>query len=434
MAELFTDKYFPKSFDEFIGNVEIVEEVRKWAEAWVKGQKEKPILLHGAPGLGKTALAHLVAKEMNWQIFEMNSGDLRNKDNIEKIAGAATGNSSLFGTKRLILIDEIDSLQSRDRGGAGAIMSIIKTTNNPIILTANNIYGDKKLVPLRSLTKMLEFKKINYLSIAKSLRSICEKESIVFDPDEVKELAKNSGGDYRSALLDTQSLSPTITMETVTELFPRMKKEKIFSVMAKIFKGHDMRGIQQMVNNSEVSSDLLLRWVEENIPRQFDERDAPKAFDILSRSDIFQGRIYRRQHYGFLKYVFFLSTVGVGLSREKDYTGWKPFQFPTLLSSLSASTTKIQQRKATAKKIGSKTHTSIRDGMQDLPFLSLIMKNKEIAPSLTNYFEFDEKDLAFLLETKKDTKKVKNLIEQSNEIEKQLILARTQPKQSKLFG
>ena len=77
-----------------------------------------------------------------------------------------------------------------------------------------------------------------------------------FDPEAVKELAKNSGGDYRSALLDTQSLAPTITIETVAELFPRMKKEKIFSVMAKIFKGHDMRGIQQMVNNSEVSSDF----------------------------------------------------------------------------------------------------------------------------------------------------------------------------------
>ena len=431
---LFTDKYAPLSFLDFIGNVEIVDRVIAWAESWRAGVNQKPILIFGNSGTGKTALALLVAKQMNWQLFEMNSSDIRNKDAIEKIAGAATGNASLFGTKRLILIDEIDSLQAQDRGGAGAIMTIIKATNNPIILTANNIYGDKKLVPLRSLTTMLEFKKINYLSIAKRLREICEKENITFDPDAVKELAKNSGGDFRSALLDTQSLSPEITLETVKELFPRMKKEKVFSVMTKIFKGHNMKEMQEMVNNSEVSADLLMRWVEENIPRQFDAIDSAKAFDILSRSDIFQGRIFRRQHYAFLKYVFFLSTVGVGLSREKDYSGWQPFQFPSLLTSLSASTTKRQQRKEVAKKIGAKTHTSIRDGMQDLPFISLLMKNKEMAPQLTNFFEFDEKDLAFLLETKKETKKVLNLLAQSKEIEKQLILAKSQPKQSKLFG
>jgi replication factor C large subunit len=434
MGDLFPDKYFPKDFDEFIGNVEVVETAKKWAEEWQNGKNQKPLLFFGSPGIGKTCLAYLIASKMNWQIFEMNSSDLRNKDSIEKIAGAATGNASLFGTKRLILIDEVDAMQGADRGGAGALAAIIKTANNPIIFTANDIYKNRNLVSLRSLTELKEFRKINYLSIAKRLRAICDKEEIEYDEDAVKELAKNSGGDFRSALLDTQSLSPKITKENVGELFPRQRKEKIFPVMTKIFKSHDMWGIKQMVDNTEVSSDLLLRWVEENIPRQFDEIDSAKAFDILSRGDIFQGRIYRRQHYAFLKYVYFLSTVGVGLSRSKDYHGWKPFQFPNLLSSLSASTAKRKQRKVTAGKIGKKTHTSIRHGMQDLPFIALLLKNKTMAPQLTNYFEFDEKDLAFLLITKKDTKKVQNLLAQSAEIEKQIILEKSQPKQSKLFG
>ncbi|MBT4870754.1 MAG: replication factor C large subunit [Candidatus Diapherotrites archaeon] len=434
MARLFTETYFPGNLDEFIGNVEIVEEAKRWAQEWDAGKAQKPLVLYGMPGVGKTALAYLIAKEMNWQIFEMNASDLRNKDAMERIAGAATNNSSLFGTKRLVLIDEIDSMQAQDRGGAASIFNLAKTSSNPILFTANNIYSDKKLLPLRSIGILKEFKKINYLSIAKKLREILEKEGVEFDPEAIKELAKNSGGDYRSALLDIQSLGKNITMEDVNELTPRRRKEKIFPIMTKIFKGKTAWEIKEAVDKSEVSPDLLMRWVEENIPRQYEGVDAANAFDYLSKADIFQGRIYRRQHYGFLKYVFYLSTVGVGFAKTKEYHGWKPFQFPTLLSKLSASTSKRALRKSIATKVGAKTHCSIRQGTKDLPFLEVLMTNKEIAPELTYYFDFDDKELAFLLNTKKTTKKVSSLIEKASEIEKKVIMEKTHTKQSKLFG
>lgn len=435
MADLFATKYFPKDFDEFIGNVEIVDFTKKWATDWKKGIVQKPLLFFGPPGIGKTALAHLIAKEMKWQIFEMNSSDIRNKETIEKIAGAATGNSTLFGTKRLILIDEIDGLQSQDRGGASAIFEIIKNAKNPIILTANDIYGDKKLVSLRTLTELKEFKKINYLSIAKSLRRISDIENIQYDDEAIKLLAKNSGGDFRSALLDLESLDPIVNEKEVNELYSRQRKEKIFNVMGKIFKGHNMFEIQEMVDNSDVSSDLLFRWVEENIPRQYQKEDIANAFEILSRGDIFQGRIFRRQHYGFLKYVYFLSTVGISISRSKDYSGWTPFVFPTLLSSLSASTSKRTLRKKISQKIGEKTHCSIRGAMKDISFVSILIENKDLAPQVINFFEFDESEVAFLLNTKKDSKKVEKLIESAKELNKKIIASNiTSKNQSKLFG
>ena len=433
MSQLLVDKYYPKNFDEFIGNVEIVDSARKWAEKWDENKAQKPLCFFGQSGSGKTTLAYIIAKSMGWEIFEMNSSNFRTKDDIEKIAGVAAGNSSLFGTKRLILLDEVDGLQSQDRGGAGAIFSLIKETTNPVILTANNIYSDRKLVPLRTLTELKEFRKINYLSIAKRLREICTEEGIEFDPDAIKELAKNSGGDFRSALLDVQSLAPNIQMSDVKELYPRGRKEKIFPVMTKIFKGHDAMEIQQVAWNSEVSGDLLMRWVEENIPRQFEGEDISNAFNILSRADIFNGRIWRRQHYGFMKYSSALSTWGVGLSRSKDYQGWRPFQFPSLLSSLSASTSKRELKKKIAEKIGKKMHTSKRQGIKDIPFIQMFLENKELAPNTNAYFEFDDKELAFLMNTKSDTKKVKTLIEESKEIQKDIIREKIHGKQQKLF-
>jgi len=82
----------------------------------------------------------------------------------------------------------------------------------------------------------LEFKKINYLSIAKRLREILTEENIEFEEETIKELARKSAGDFRSALLDTQSLS----MEGIFKisdlpLITRDRQEKIFKVMSILF-------------------------------------------------------------------------------------------------------------------------------------------------------------------------------------------------------
>lgn len=432
-TDLFQDKYFPSNFDEFIGNVEIVDFVRDWANKWQSGIKQKPIMLFGYSGVGKTALALLLAKQMTWQLYESNASDLRDKESIEKIAGAAAGNSSLFGGLRLLLLDEIDCLQTQDRGGAAALAAIVKESNNPVILTSNDLYADKKLLPFRTICELKEFKKINYFSIAKRLREICTKEGITFEDEAIKELARNSAGDMRSALLDVQSLSPNVIMQEVKDLGVRQRKEKVFGVLTKIFKGHNLKEINEVVYSSEVPNDLLLRWVEENIPRQFDATDAAKAFDRLSRADIFNGRIFNRQHYSFLKYSSFLSTTAVGLSRSKDYHSFTPFQFPSLLSSLSANSGSRATRKSIAIKIAKKTHCSTSQAIKDLWLVSILMQT-ETAHQLVYGFDFEDKEIMFLLGGKKE-KKAEELLKQAKEFEKKVISEKILgKKQTTLFG
>ena len=207
MADLFTNKYFPSSFEEFIGNPEIVDSVKKWAVDWENGKIGKPLLFFGPPGCGKTCLALLSAKVFGWELFELNASDFRTKDIVERLAGTASQSRSFSGKHRLILLDEVDGLQSQDRGGAGAIVKILKESKNPVVLTANSIYSDQKLLPVREACQLMHFKKINYLSIAKKLKEICSKEGIEFEEDAVKELAKSCSGDFRAALLDLQSIS-----------------------------------------------------------------------------------------------------------------------------------------------------------------------------------------------------------------------------------
>lgn len=423
MSQLWTDKYLPKKEEEFIGNSEILRHAFEWAKAWQRGEKQPPLLFWGQTGAGKTALAYLVAGHLKWDVVELNSSDLRSKEAIEKVVGAASQNASFFGGRRLILLDEVDALTRDDRGGASAISAIIKEASNPIVLTANDIFVDKSVSNLRFICKTFEFKKINYVSMAARLKEILEQERIEFEEEAVKELAHNSSGDMRSALLDLQTLSISgkIMMGGVNSLGSREREQKVFSVMKTIFKGTSFIEVREARSRSDLSNDMLSMWVEENIPRQYTHApDVALAFDRLSRADVFNGRIMRRQYWGFLRYSSELASEGVALAKENPSKDFVMYQFPTLLSMLSKNSWLRALKKELGKKIGRKMHSSSREIIsRDLPFLKAILQKKENAVALAALCDLDEKEIAFLLDTSPDTKKVQSIIEAASEIKQQ---------------
>ncbi len=321
-SSLWTDKFFPSSFEEFIGNTEIVDFVKKWSSAWNSGEKQKPLLFHGHSGAGKTCLAILTAQLNGWDLFELNASDFRTKDIIEKVAGSASQFSSFSGKRRLVLIDEVDGIQGRsDSGGGAALVKIMKEARQPIILTANDLYPQGSLrntfAALRASSETLQFKKINYLSIAKRLRELLGTGQIVYDEDAVKELAKDSGGDFRAALLDTQSLavSKSISIDSVASLGFREREEDIFKTMGKIFRAKTFKEAREARFKSDLDAGMLSKWFEENIPIEFSEQeDIARAFDMLSRADRFEGRIVTVLNYPLLVFHFLvLASTLVGL-------------------------------------------------------------------------------------------------------------------------
>ncbi|MCX8158268.1 MAG: replication factor C large subunit [Candidatus Diapherotrites archaeon] len=397
---LFTEKYFPKNEREFIGNQEIVESVLKWAKLWNDGKKQIPLLFVGPSGVGKTCLAHLVAKLNNWDIFEMNASDLRDKESIERIAGAAAFNTSFSGNLRLILLDEIDGLSANDRGASSAILTLIREARNPIILTANDVYSDRKLNQIRLECKILEFRKVNYISIANHLENICRKENIEYDKEALKELASKSYGDVRSALLDLQSLSygKKIDMQRISEVYTRDRYEKIFEVMKHIFRAKNFEEARSAINFSDVSEDLLFLWIEENIPRQYDGSDIFNAFDYVSKASLYETRIIRRQNYSLKKFYYDFLSAGVALSRTKQKSDFVPYQFPKILLYLSRISAKKEILNSIAEKIKAKTHSSKREIIaQDIPYLKQLFQNENYAIAFTKLFGFEEKEISFLL-------------------------------------
>ena len=96
----------PSCFDDFVGQQETVENLKVYIEAAAnRDEALDHVLLFGPPGLGKTTLAGIIAKEMNVNI-KVSSGPVMERPG--DLAGILTN----FSKQDVFFIDEIHRLSS----------------------------------------------------------------------------------------------------------------------------------------------------------------------------------------------------------------------------------------------------------------------------------------------------------------------------------
>lgn len=414
-----TEKYRPKSLKDVLGNNKAVSELREWAHSWEHGiPVTRAAILYGPAGTGKTSAAFALASEMDWDEVEMNASDVRTAGMIERIAGPASRTSTFSGRRRLVILDEADNLHgTADRGGAAAMLKLVRGASQPVLLIANEYYEMEK--PLRDAAKSIQFRSVRSSTIASALREICKKEGIACDPEAVELIAGRAGGDLRSGINDLQAAATgqsDLRIEDVATA-ERDVKSSIFKVLEVIFRGSNPSQALEASYTLDESPEDLVHWIDENLPVAYQGAELQSGFDILSRSDVFLGRVRRRQNYGLWRYASFLMTGGVQVARMAKRSGYIAFKPPALWRRMGQSKKARNIRDSAAKKIGARCHVSMGHARLELiDFLGLLLKSKRLAAPVAAELDLNQDEIAFLMESTSTTKKVQTIFEEAQKI------------------
>ena len=390
---LWVEKYKPKSLKEVQGHSHALSEIKMFVQDYKKGS----ILIYGKTGSGKTCALHALANELNLEVLEINASNVRNKEKINSIIGNSAKQFSLFKKGKLILIDEVDALSGhKDRGCIQALDKIIAKSKFPIILTAENPY-EKKLSGLRRKCKLIEFSSLDYLAIFDILKRICISENVKYDENILKDLARRSGGDARAAINDLQIICVTKkVVDSLEDLGEREQKESIVNALKIIFKSKNPEHVLNAFNKTDLNLDECLLWLDENLPNEYKGYDLFKAYDSISRSDVFKGRIRRWQHWRFLVYINALLTAGIALAKKEKYTEVVNYKPTSRILKLWRANMRNAKRKAIAEKIAQNTHTSTKRVICDtLPYLKFIFKKRK-GEDIIEELELSEDEVAWL--------------------------------------
>ncbi len=400
MAEPWTRKYQPKVGKDIVGQAEAVEKTRNFL-AHFKKQPKKALMLYGPSGSGKTSIVHALANELGLELLEVNASDARNQDAINQKIGAAIRQLSLFMKSKVILVDEIDGIAGQeDRGGVAALLALISETNFPIVMTSNNPF-DQKFNKLRSSSFLVELQPLGVSDMAALLRKIAAAEGIEFEEESLKKLARGTGGDLRATINDLQSLSQDkkLNDESLESLGERNRIEPMLSALVKIFKTTDANIAVKAFENVEEDLDRCFLWIDENLPKEYTKpEDLARAYEALSKADVFRGRIRKQQHWRFLVYESSLLTAGVATAKQEKYRHQVSYSQTTRLLKLWRANMQFQKRKAIAGKIAPMLHSGVKEVVRDyIPHLKFIFShNKAMAEGIARELKLYSEEISWL--------------------------------------
>lgn len=325
---MWSEVYRPQRVEQMVGNEDVRIAVIKWMSGWVSGTK--PLLLIGPPGVGKTTIVHALARQFDYDLVEMNASDVRNRDSIEARIKPIFANTSLFGRRILLFLDEVDGISGReDSGGLDALVELIKEPTVPVIMAANE--KSAKMKELAKGCKVLEFDPVPPRLLLMFLDHILAKEKAKLGPGDKVSIVVNSGGDIRSLLNSAQSRAAgyaTTSNTDVTEIdiadaisgyFSAKDKRTAVQVLARAdaaFPDPRYEAMSPDARRKDMVAALFSSIVSSH---NIDRESLAELLDALSRVDVVVGRVSRNRQWRLLRYVRDMLADGLyPKSRDKD--------------------------------------------------------------------------------------------------------------------
>jgi len=302
---MWAERYRPLVVSSLVSNEQVRIKFLKWLSNWKPG--DKPVLLVGGPGTGKSTLVEAGSAELGYSMIELNASDVRTRENMRAVIGPALTSSSLFLEKRLIFLDEVDGMYGRDDyGGADFIKEIISAKSIPLAMSANSESDDRvqKIAGYNSKNVvLLRLNRALPRQIGLYLTSVLEKENLVISDINLEELIRKSRGDFRGAL---NTLQANKEEQGIAKFYERDSQLSMRETFNKIFMAHDYNEARRALAECEVSNVTeKIRAAFQNIisnTRSIPNDKLLTSLRALSDLDFLVRTIEVEKRYRFLKY------------------------------------------------------------------------------------------------------------------------------------
>ncbi len=395
-----TEKYRPRRVGEVVGNQEAINAFLDWVRSWGSGRpSKKAVLLHGPPGTGKTSLVLAFAEENGYDLIQVNASDRRSAEDLENLLGQAIRAASVFGRKRMVLIDEVDGLSTTaDAGGVKAIASLIDRTEVPIVLVANDPW-DPSLQELRARCEMIEFKRLRSKDVLSRLEEICRREGVNVGRDVLQTIAERSHGDMRAAINDLQLLvtsgyEPSKVLESIPN---RLVELNAFELLGRIFGARRFADGRGTLASTDLDTETVFTWVLDNLENQIrDPQALHEAYRVLADADLHLKRANRLQRWELMKYGTILLSAGPGVIKATVAEKGGRFEFPSRIRFMQQTKDLRALSDSILMKVTKRLHMSTAKAATEfVPYLRLMLKSGD--RGIAKYFRLTEQEVEHLV-------------------------------------
>lgn len=251
---MWTFKYKPQSFDEYIFTTEVVHQK---VNDWIESKNVPSLLIYGPAGTGKTTLAGLLIKSLGLQddFISINASNETGVDVIrEKILSYAP-QIPVNSIYKVIILDEADKLTDAAQCALKEIIEKYEKVCRFWFITNNK---NKIISPIVSRCQELCINQMDRKAMTQRLMNIMKAENVTYQPEIVFAYINKFYPDFRKTLNEIQNN----TINNVVQPLPDTTgyNTQLFDDVINKFKQGKIKEARELIVDSFSNDDYAVNF------------------------------------------------------------------------------------------------------------------------------------------------------------------------------